>query len=133
MKTKSKISAALRKEVAFLESLARRCPQDVDVLKTLGDLYTRTGCYEDGLKTDLELARLCPRESLVWYNLACSYALTARTDEALSALVRAVDLGYRDAMWIRKDADLESIRKDRRFKALMQLLLISQNDAHRSE
>ena len=47
-------------------------------------------------------------------------------------LGRAVDLGYRDAMWIRKDADLESIRKDRRFKALMQRLMTSQDAAHRS-
>ena len=132
MQTKRKISTALRKEMAFLESLARRCPQDVDVLKVLGDLYTRTGCYEDGLKTDLELTRLCPRESLVWYNLACSYALILRKNEALEALARALDLGYKDYGWIRQDADLESIRQDQRFKALLRRLMTGKNAASRS-
>lgn len=122
MKTKRKISAALRKETAFLESLARRCPQDVDVLKTLGDLYTRGGCYEDGLKIDQELTRLCSREPLVWYNLACSYALLDRTDEALASLERAIAMGYRDLRYIREDQDLISLKKDRRFDVLLQRL-----------
>lgn len=122
MKTKRKVSAALLKEMAFMESLARRCPQDVEVIKTLGDLYTRTGRYEDGLKTDLELTRLCPREPLVWYNLACSYALLDRTDEALASLERSIVLGYRDARWIREDRDLNSLKKDHRFDVLLQRL-----------
>ena len=120
MKTKRKINAALRKEMAFLASLARRCPRDVDVLKVLGDLYTRTGCYEEGLQTDMELTRLCPREPLVWYNLACSCALLGRTDEALSSLERAIALGYRDVRWIREDRDLNSLKKDKRFDVLLQ-------------
>jgi len=123
MKTKRKINAALLKEQAFLKSLARRCPQDVDVLKALGDLCTRIGRYEDGLKTDLELARLCPREPLVWYNLACSYALLGRTDAALTSLERSIVLGYRDARWIRADRDLDSLKKDQRFDALLQRLV----------
>lgn len=123
MKKQCKISAALLKEQAFLEALARRCPQDVDVLKALGDLCTRIGRYEDGLKTDLELARLCPREPLVWYNLACSYALLGRTDEALTSLERSIVLGYRDARWIREDRDLDSLKKDQRFNTLLQRLV----------
>jgi tetratricopeptide (TPR) repeat protein len=123
MKIKRRINAALRKEMMFLESLARRCPQDVDVLKALGDLYTRTGNYEDGLKIDLQLARLCSREPLAWYNLACSYALLDRTDEALASLERAIGLGYRDAHWIRADRDLNSLKKDQRFDVLLQRLM----------
>jgi len=123
MKTKRKVNTALRKEMSFLEALARRCPQDVDVLKALGDLYTRIGRYEDGLKTDLELIRLCPRESLVWYNLACSYALLNRAEEALASLERSIVLGYRDARWIREDRDLDSLKKDQRFISLLQRLV----------
>ncbi|MDD5676946.1 MAG: hypothetical protein PHW60_03015 [Kiritimatiellae bacterium] len=122
MQTKHKVNAELRKEMAFLEALARRCPQDVDVLKAVGDLYTRAGRYEDGLKTDLELVRLCPRESLIWYNLACSYALLNRAEEALASLERAIVLGYRDARWIREDRDLDLLKKDQRFISLLQRL-----------
>lgn len=132
MKTNRKISAALRKETAFLESLARRCPQDVEVLKALSDLYTQVGRYAEGLKADLDLSRLCAGEPLVWYNLACSYALTANPDEALSALAHAVDLGYRDYGWIRQDADLASIRQDQRFQALLQRLMTGKHPTSRS-
>lgn len=129
---KRKIRAEVLKELNFLESLSRRCPRDSEILKALSDLCTKVSRYEDGLKIDLKLSTLCPREPLVWYNLACSYALTARTDEALSALSRAVDLGYRDAVWIREDSDLESIRKDRRFEALLRRLLTGKDAIHRS-
>lgn len=122
MKTKRKVNAALLKERLFLESLARRCPQDVEVLKALGDLYTRTGSYAEGLAADLALVRLCPREPLVWYNLACSHALLQRFDEALAALEQAIALGYRDARWIRRDRDLAALKKDKRFIALLERL-----------
>lgn len=122
MKAKRKVNAALLKELGFLDALARRCPQDTEILKALGDLCTRAGRYEDGLKTDLELVRLCSREPLVWYNLACSYALLKRADDALVALERSIVLGYRDVRWIREDQDLASLKKDRRFVALLQRL-----------
>jgi predicted Zn-dependent protease len=133
MKTgKRKIKTEVLAELHFLEALSRRCAKDTDVLKALSDLYTKVGRYEDGLKIDLGLSALCPREPLVWYNLACSYAMTARADEALSALSRAVDLGYRDVVWIREDSDLASIRKDSRFKALLQRLLTGKDASRRS-
>lgn len=122
MKIKCKISGALRKEIDFLASLARRCPRDIDVLKAVGDLYTRAEYYEEGLQTDLALTRLCPLDPLVWYNLACSYALLDRTDEALSTLEQAIALGYRDVRWIREDRDLNSLKKDKRFDRLLQRL-----------
>jgi len=127
---KRQIRADVLKELSFLESLSLRCPQDVEILQALGNLYTKTGRYKDGLKVDLALSRLCSREPIVWYNLACSYALMARTDEALSALSRAVDMGYQDYRWMRADADLKSIRKDQRFKALLRRLMTGKDATH---
>jgi Flp pilus assembly protein TadD len=122
MKIQRKANAALLKELAFLEGVARRCPQDVEILKALGDAYTRAGRYEDGLGIDLALARLRPGEALVWYNLACSYALLGRKDEALVSLERAIVLGYRDARWISEDHDLDSLKHDQRFVDLLRRL-----------
>ncbi len=123
---------AILHELSFLESLAQRCPQDAEILKALGDLYTQIGWYENGLKVDLELSRLCPQESLVWYNLACSYARLARKNEAFSALTQAVDLGYQDYHWLKEDADLKSIRNDRRFTKLLLQLFKNRALARRS-
>ena len=111
---------ALDQEVRFLEAVLGRCPRHVGVLKALGDLYTGCGRVREGLAVDLRLARLCPQDHLVWYNLGCSYALTGQGDRAFHALERAVDLGYRDARWMRRDKDLASLRGDPRFQELVQ-------------
>ena len=89
------------------------------VLESLGELYTRTGRFEEGLNADLELTRICPREAVAWYNLACSFALTDRKGDALAALTKAVELGYKDVQWMSGDSDLESIQEDPQFRALL--------------
>ena len=106
-------------ELRFMESLAHRMPADADILKVLSDLYTKVGRCMEGLQIDLELSRICADEPLVWYNLACSYALMKQPDDAFAALSRAVDLGYRDFVWMGQDDDLSSIRSDRRFVTLL--------------
>ena len=64
-------------EILFLEGLVRRDENYVEALQILGDDYTRRGRYGEGLKIDERLCKLRPDESLVHYNLACSYSLTA--------------------------------------------------------
>jgi tetratricopeptide (TPR) repeat protein len=108
-----------RVEMRFLEAVKGRCPDNGRVLEVLGELYTRTGRYEDGLKVDLELTRINPRESIAWYNLACSYALVGKKNESLNALEKAVEWGYSDFDWMRRDKDLGILRGDPRFEALL--------------
>lgn len=88
------------------------------MLQALGNLYTRIGRYEDGLKVDLELTKLQPSNPYNWYNLGCSYALMGERAKAFEALNRAVDLGFHDAEWMRKDPDLASLRGDPAFETL---------------
>jgi predicted Zn-dependent protease len=114
-----------RVELSFLEGVRRRCPGNRLILEALGELYTKVGRYDDGLKIDIELTRLCPRESMAWYNLACSYALVGRKDDAFDALSRAVELGYADPAWMCRDHDLESLRDDPRFKTLVKRATLS--------
>ena len=102
-------------EIAFFEGIARRDPGYVEALQILGDAYTRTGQWEKGLKIDQRLAHLCPENPLVFYNLACSYALLKELDPALAALERAIRLGYHDVGWLTQDPDLENLRQDSRF------------------
>jgi hypothetical protein len=40
------------------------------------------------------------------------------TDRAIALLKQAVAKGFKDFDWMRRDADLESIRKDQRFVSL---------------
>lgn len=106
-------------ELRFLESLKESLPGDDSVLRALGDLYTRTGRFDDGYAIDLELTRLAPDDPVIWYNLACSQALLKKKSEAFESLDRAVDLGYSDDGHMREDSDLEFLRDDPRFEGLI--------------
>jgi tetratricopeptide (TPR) repeat protein len=105
-------------EIGFLEGLVRRDPGYVDALQILGDSYTRRGRYHEGLSIDLQLSRLRPDDALVQYNLACSCALTNQPEAAVLALHRALDLGYRDFDWLKKDPDLQGLRQHPLFKSV---------------
>jgi len=109
-----------KQELEFLQAVARRLPEDTDVMRVLGDLYTRTGAYADGLRVDERLSRLCAEDPVVWYNLACSLALSNRSDDAFDALNRAVELGYNDYDGMKKDPDLASLHGDARFESILE-------------
>ncbi len=101
----------LEVKTSFLAGIVRRDPQFVEALEVLGDLYTQQGEFAQSLKVDIQLSQLEPRNPLVYYNLACSYSLTAEYDMAAAALERALTLGYRDFKWLAKDPDLRQLRK----------------------
>jgi tetratricopeptide (TPR) repeat protein len=98
-------------KINFLAGIVRRDPDYVDALQLLGDHYTQRGLFQEGLKVDERLAQLEPNSSLVFYNLACSYSLTGQFDRAVTALDRALDLGYRDFAWLARDPDLKKLRQ----------------------
>ena len=98
-------------EIGFIEGVVRRAPDYVEALRILGDDYTRRGRITEGLSVDEQLARLRPDDATVLYNLACSYSLTARFAEALTALHRALAAGYNDFKWMAQDPDLAAVRE----------------------
>ena len=73
-------------EIGFLEGVVRRDPTYIEALQVLGDVYTRRGRFDEGLKVDEQLSRLRPADALVHYNLACSYSLTEQFEAAAAAL-----------------------------------------------
>jgi len=97
-------------EIQFLEGVIKRDRNYVEALQLLGDNYTRRGRFRDGLKVDNRLARLCPSDPLVHYNLACSYSLTGEFRRSYNSLKKALQYGYGDFNWLRQDPDLEPLR-----------------------
>ncbi len=57
-----------------------------------------------------------------YYNLACSYSLSHQKKAAIAALENAIDLGYKDYANMKKDSDLDLLRNEKRFKALLKQL-----------
>lgn len=106
-------------ELDFFADLIRRVPDFADVLRAQASNLTAKGMIKEGLKVDQQLVHLRPRDPTAHYNLACRYALLKQPDLALTVLRKAVELGYRDFRYMVQDRDLDSVRRDPRFRALL--------------
>jgi tetratricopeptide (TPR) repeat protein len=115
-------------EISFMEGVVERDPQFLDAWKVLSDDYSRRGKFDEGLKTDERLARMRPDDPSVLYNLACSYALAKKFEEAATTLSRAISSGFIDFKWLMKDPDLCALRKEPPFKKVWAKISAFQTD-----
>lgn len=104
--------AGMRFQASILEEALGSRPDDIEILRFLAHAYSVLGRREEGLKVDLRLVELLPRDPRARYNLACSYALAGRNPEASQALRQAVVLGFEDLDLLRRDPDLDALRED---------------------
>ena len=116
----SKTHEQLDFEIAFYEQLLHEHPDFTDALMALGEANTRRGWHEKGLAIDQQLTHLRTGDAVVWYNLACSYSLLGRIDEALGSLRRAIGLGYDDFEHLGKDPDLLALRQSHQFRRFLE-------------
>lgn len=106
-------------ELEFYERLLQVLPDYADVLTAQASNLTTKGLLKEGLKVDQRLVQLRPQDPTAHYNLACRYAVLKQPDLALKTLRQAVELGYRDFQYMDEDRDLDSIRKDPRFREIL--------------
>ncbi len=106
-------------DLGFYASILRHHPDYVDVLRKQGELLSRNGRYEEALAVDRRLAALRPDDCIVHYNLGCSLARARHHREAIAALRKAFELGYIDYRHLETDCDLENLRDEPEFKALL--------------
>ncbi len=90
-----------------------------DVLRCQGELLSRKGLNDLALVVDRRLAKLLPADFVVRYNLACSLAVGGFRREAIAALRKALEQGYDDFEYLENDGDLDSLREDPTFHALL--------------
>ena len=78
-------------------------------------LDTTTICQ----RTELSPEMIKAAKADYLYDLACCYALTKQKKQALEALGKSVDSGYKRYDNMVNDNDLVSLRKDKRYQALL--------------
>ena len=78
-------------------------------------LDTTTICQETEMSP--EMIKAAKADYL--YDLACCYALTKQKKQALEALGKSVDSGYKRYDNMVNDNDLSSLRKDKKYQALL--------------
>ena len=101
-----------------LENHLREVPEDARARILLGGMYSQEQRVDDAIRETNLAMTLRPNEATVLYNAACTFANLERRAEAIEALRKAWDAGYRDAEWTRRDPDLASLHGEPEFDRL---------------
>ena len=108
----------LHREVAIYEEHLKKIPEDARVRVLLGGDYAKQGRFEDAKReADMAMA-LRPDDSMILYNIACVFCGMNNAADALKAIKKAWESGYRDATWTRQDPDLALLHGDPEFDRL---------------
>jgi TolB-like protein/Flp pilus assembly protein TadD len=111
--------AAYRRALHVVRQHLELHPDDSRAATMCAVALCRLGEREEGLLWANRARAIDPDDSGVLYNVACLYALEGRRDDALACLEQAFQSGFGARDWIANDPDLESLRCDPRFQALL--------------
>jgi serine/threonine protein kinase len=108
----------LQRRMAALENHLKHVPEDARARILLGSDYAEIGRVDDAMK-ELNLAMtLRANEASILYNAACLYSMLQRKPEALDALKKAYDQGFRDVSHARRDPDLTLLHGEPLFESM---------------
>ena len=111
--------AAYRRALHVVRQHLELNPDDSRAATLCAVALCRLGERDEGLEWAQRARRIDPDDSGILYNVACLFALEGRREEALGCLEEAFSGGFGNREWIAHDPDLDSLRGDPRFKALL--------------
>lgn len=101
-----------------LEVHLRKVPEDVRARMMVGIDYAGAGRVEDATREVGLAAALRPDDPIVLYNAACAFCMMPKIPEAIDALKKAWEAGFRDPDWARRDPDLLPLHGHPEFERL---------------
>ena len=104
--------------VVALENHLKPVPEDARARVLLAGSYAEMDRTDDALREANLAMALRPNEATVLYNLACTYCALKRKTEALDAIRKAWQAGFREADWARRDPDLSLLHDEPEFQRL---------------
>jgi serine/threonine protein kinase/Flp pilus assembly protein TadD len=108
----------VQRRMAALENHLKQVPEDARARILLGGDYAEVGREEDALRETGLAITLRANEASILYNAACNYCGLKRKAEAMDALRKAWDGGFKDATWARRDPDLALLHDDPEFQRM---------------
>ncbi|HEY6049718.1 MAG TPA: M56 family metallopeptidase, partial [Thermoanaerobaculia bacterium] len=87
----------------------------------LGFVQIRAERPEAAAESFQKALELGYRKPTTMYNLACSYAMLDRKDQAFDWLFKSLDAGFRSDGMLRSDEDLDNLRGDPRFRKALEI------------
>jgi len=97
-------------------------PDDARAWYLSAGALMRLGQRDQALERARRALAIDPEDAGVLYNVACVYALAGSSEEALDHLDKAIQNGVAHREWLENDSDLDSIRGEPRFQALLRKL-----------
>lgn len=115
-------SASRLKGLSRAEARLRRVPEDVRARYLGANALVALGEREKGLAWARMARALDPEDPMLLYNLGCIHALAGDLGAAIDCLEQAVKSGLTQKGWFLHDGDLEALRTQPRFQALVDAL-----------
>ena len=112
-------AATEQRAVRLTEKHIETHPDDARALYLGASILARVGHHEKSVDWARRALTIDPDEPSIVYNVACAYALVGRTEDAIACLQRIMEHGDFLKNWAAKDSDLDSLRSDPRFQALL--------------
>ncbi len=108
----------MQRRIAVLENHLKQVPEDARARILLGGDYAQLGRVEDAMREANLALTLRANEASILYNVACLYCSLKKKPEALDALRKAWEAGFKDPMWARRDPDLAILHGDPEFERM---------------
>lgn len=105
--------------IATYRSLVAQDANDTAAWMGLARALHSAKRYEEAIPAFERAAQSSEQRGPAWFNIACAYALLGRREQAIDAAVRAVEAGFRTRHFFEHDDDLNAVREDPRFQALL--------------
>ena len=109
---------AMQQRIQVIEPHLKKVPEDARARTLLAGDYSQLGRTEDATREANLAMALRPNEATVLYNVACVFCHLGKKKEALDALKKAWDAGFKDPSWARRDPDLEPLHDEPEFEKL---------------
>lgn len=112
--------AAARRTIEAAEHALSINPGDARALSLAATAFLLLGDPEKGRQWNQRSVKLDPGNAVIVMNAGCFESNAGNTEAALDYLERAIELGFRNARWLRHDPDLNNVRDHPRFNKLVE-------------
>ncbi len=116
---KAEALAAYTRALAVTETHMDLNPDDPRAATMRAVSLCRLGRLEEGVHWAERALAIDPEDAAVRYNVACLYSLEGLKDKAIACLEDAIRVGFGNRGWLEHDPDLNPLRGDPRFEALI--------------
>ncbi len=106
-------------EMTLLEGNQEKEPDRPEVLHKLAILYSQQDEYSKALDILHRLLKIQPDNPDVYYNIACIFSRQGDIENSIQWLEKSIHRGFRDWDLLKKDKDLDNIRKTKYYSDLV--------------